>query len=528
MEFKDVVVAKVSELPEGTMKPVTVEGGEILLVNVEGEISAVGAFCTHYNARLENGALIGDTIVCPSHQACFCALSGDLKQPPALNALPRFEVAIRGDEVVVRLPEKIGKSRIPDMVSPDSQRDPRTFVILGAGAAGNAAAQSLRQNGYPGRILMISEESDLPYDRPNLNKDYLQGDVKDEWMSLRSEKFYQNRGIELMLGMKVEKVDINTRTILFEKGNSLSYDKLLLATGSTPRKLNVPGDSLSNIFTLRSYADSRSIVKSCETASRAVIIGASFIGLESAAALRKRGLQVAVISPDSVPFEKVFGQEIGNMFRAFHEENGVVFHLGASIEKFEGAETVKTVVLGNGTRIDTDLVLIGIGVTPHTSFLQGVHKEADGSIKTDAYFRAAEDVYAAGDIAHTPDWRFGNYVRIEHWRTAEQQGRDAALNMMGKPTPNLNVPFFWTRQGGLGVRYVGYVRGWDEILLDGDPASRNFLAFYIKNNEVHAVAGCKQDKQMAAIHELMRLKKMPSASELRGRSVNFLELVNLL
>jgi NADPH-dependent 2,4-dienoyl-CoA reductase/sulfur reductase-like enzyme len=234
-----------------------------------------------------------------------------------------------------------------------------------------------------------------------------------------------------------------------------------------------------------------------------------------------------VISPDTVPFLRVFGHEIGTMFRQFHEENGVVFHLQASVEKFEGTDTVKTVVLNNGTRIEADIVLIGIGVTPNTAFLQGVTKEPDGSIKTDAYFRAAEDVYAAGDIAHIPDWRFGNYVRIEHWRTAEQQGRDAALNMMGKPTPNLNVPFFWTRQGGLGVRYVGNARSWDEILFDGDPAARNFIAFYIRNNEVHAVAGCKRDKQMAAIHELMRLKKMPPASEIRGKSVDFLELVNL-
>lgn len=527
MEFKDLVAAKKSDLPEGTMKQVAVEGGEILLVNIEGEIAALGAFCTHYNARLANGVLIGDTIVCPSHQACFCARSGDLKQPPALNALPKFEVAVRGDDIVVRIPEKISKSRIPDMASPDPERDPRTFVILGAGASGNAAAQSLRQNGFQGKILMISDETDLPYDRPNLNKDYLQGDVKDEWMPLRSEKFFQNRGIELLLGRKVTTVDVGARTISFEKGDTLSYDKLLLATGSIPRRLNVAGEHLENIFTLRSYADSRSIAKACEKSSRAVIIGSGFIGLEAAASLRKRGLQVAVVSQEAVPFAKVFGTEIGAMFHQFHEENGVTFHLETAVDKFEGAEKVEAVILQNGSRIDTDLVLIGIGVSPNTAYLQGLPKESDGSIRTDIYFRAADDVYAAGDIARFPDWRSGEYTRIEHWRTAEQQGRDAALNMAGIPTPNLNVPFFWTRHGSLGIRYVGYVRDWDEIIFDGDPAARNFLAFYVKNNEIRAVAGCKRDKQAAAILELMRLKKMPSPSELRKGPLDFEQLANM-
>jgi apoptosis-inducing factor 3 len=526
MEFKEVVVAKASELPDGTMKQVAVEGGDILLTNVEGQISAIGAACTHYGAKLETGILSGSTIVCPWHQACFCAKSGNLKEPPALNALPEFEVEVRGDDVMVKVPEKLSKSRIPDMAAPDPARDPRTFVILGAGAAGNAAAQSLRQNGYQGRILMISGEPDLPYDRPNLDKDYLQGDVKDEWMPLRSEKFFQNRGIDLMLGKKVTKVDAGTKTITFEDDKSIIYDKLLLATGCIARTLNVPGETLANIFGLRTFADSRAIVKSCEKASRAVIIGTSFIGLESAAALRKRGLQVAVVGPDPVPFVRVFGPEIGNMFRQFHEENGVTFHFATSVEKFEGENAVKAVVLKNGVRLEADIVLIGVGVRPDTDYLQGVAKEADGSIKTDAYFRAAEDIYAAGDIARFRDWRFGEYIRIEHWRTAEQQGRDAALNMAGKPTPNMNVPFFWSKHANLGIRYVGHAQSWDEIIYDGDVASRDFIAFYVINNEVHAAAGCKRDKQMGAILELMRLKKMPAASEIRGNSVDFVKLLN--
>jgi NADPH-dependent 2,4-dienoyl-CoA reductase/sulfur reductase-like enzyme/nitrite reductase/ring-hydroxylating ferredoxin subunit len=525
MDYKEAVVAKISEIPEGGMKQVALEGGEILLTRVGGKIAAVGALCTHYNARLENGILSGNTIVCSAHQACFCATSGDLMEPPALNALPKFDVEIRGNDIVVKLPEKISKMRMPDMIAPDPSRDSRTFTILGAGAAGYAAAQALRQNGFQGRIVMLSAETDLPYDRPNLNKDYLKGEAKEEWMPLRSEKFFQNRGIELLLGKTVTGVDTKSKNIVFETGENMKYDTLLLATGSLPRRLNVPGETLGNVFTLRSFAESRAIVKACENASRAVIVGASFIGLESAASLGKRGLQVTVVAPEEVPFERIFGRQIGSMLMKFHEENGVVFRLGTSAARFDGESTVKTVVLHDGTRIDADLVLIGIGVKPNTSYLTGLPLETDGGVPADSHFRVADGLYAAGDIACVPDWRTGEPIRIEHWRTAEQQGRDAALSMLGKPAVNSSIPFFWTRQGSLGLRYVGHTRGWDEILIDGDVESRSFIAFYIKNGEIRAAAGCKRDKHMAAILELMRKKRMPAAEEIRGKSVDFIKLL---
>ena len=521
MENKEVVVAKLEELPDGTMKEISVAGGDLLLTNVRGEISALGALCTHYSAHLKNGILSGETVVCPNHQACFCAKSGDLKEPPALNALPKFEVVIRGEDIVVRLPEKMGKMRIPDMVAPDPTSDPRTFVILGAGAAGNAAAQSLRENGFQGRILIISNEGDVPYDRPNLNKDYLQGEAPDAWMPLRSEKFFQNRGIELLLRKNVTALDSHAKTIAFEKGETLRYDKLLLASGSIPKKLNVPGEALANVFTLRSFDDARTLIKSCEKASRAVIVGASFLGLESAASLRKRGLQVTVVAREDVLFERVFGPEIGGTIRQAHEENGTKFQLGTTVERIEGENAVKAVFLTNGTRIDTDLVLIAIGVTPNTGYLKDIPREADGGVVTDSCFRVAEDVYAAGDIACVPGWPTGEHFRFEHWRTAEQQGRDAALNMAGHRKANANVPFFWTRQVDWNIRYVGYARDWDEIVLDMDAASKSFIAFYIRNNEVQAAAGCKRDKQMAEILQRMSTRNMPSAEEIRARSIDF-------
>ena len=523
MEYREVVVGKASELADGTMKQVAVEGGDILLTRVDGEISALGAACTHYSARLENGILSGGTIVCPSHQACFCARTRDLKEPPALNALPRFEVRLRGDDIVVRLPEKIGRMRIPDMVAPDPARDPRTFVILGAGAAGNSAAQSLRECGFQGKILMISDEADLPYDRPNLDKDYLQGEAKEAWMPLRSEKFYQGRGIDLMLGKRAANVDTRLKTVVFESGEAIGYDRLLLATGGVARKLGVPGEALANIFTLRSFDDSRAVIKACSAASRVVVVGASFIGMESASSLRRRGLQVTVVAPEAVPFERILGPAIGKMLREAHEETGVAFQLGTTVERFEGEESVRRVVLKNGNTLEADLVVVGVGVAPNTGIFKDLQREADGGLKTDACFRVAEDVYAAGDIAGVPDWRSGESFRIEHWRYAQQQGRDAARNMAGQPSPNANVPFFWTKQANLVIRYVGHTRGGDEIMYSGDVTSRSFVAFYARGGEVVSAAGCKRDKQMAAILQRMQSKRMPAAAEIRSGAADFLK-----
>ncbi|GAK61117.1 uncharacterized NAD/FAD-dependent dehydrogenase [Candidatus Vecturithrix granuli] len=533
MEYKDVVVAKVSEIQPGDMKQIAVEGGEILLVNIDGQVSALGAHCTHYGAELAKGTLVGDTIVCPWHQACFCAKSGDLKEPPALNALPSYDVTIQGDDIVVKLPEKLKKSRIPDMASYNPQNDIRTFVIVGAGAAGNAAAQTLREDGFQGRIIMISHEPYLPYDRPNLDKAYLQGEAPKEWLPLRSEKFYQNRDIELMLSKTVIKVDVTTKTITFQDQETLQYDKVLLATGGIPRRLDVPGADLPNVVTLRSLDDADALIHDCEHASRIVVIGASFIGLESAFSLKKRGLDVTVAAPEKVPFASIFGEEIGTMIQQSYVEQGIQFQLGKEIFAFEGQNYARAIVFRDGDQIEADLFLLGVGVIPNTGYLQGIDVQPDGSIQVDEYFQAAADVYAAGDIARFPDWRSFDKaqdksrdgIRIEHWRTAEQQGRDAAHNMAGKQVANQSVPFFWSKQTDFNIRYVGYAKDWEEVILDGDLASKKFLAFYIKHGKVYAVAGAKRDQEMAAIHELMRLNKMPTPDELRGKPLNILDLV---
>jgi NADPH-dependent 2,4-dienoyl-CoA reductase/sulfur reductase-like enzyme/nitrite reductase/ring-hydroxylating ferredoxin subunit len=526
MHSNEAVIAKVGDLKNGEMKAFNVKTVDILLSKINDTFHAVAAFCTHYGAPLEDGVLSGDRIVCPWHHACFNAKSGDLLEPPARDALPSYEVRIDGDNVVVKLPDKIDSNREPNMAEQDLQKESRTYVILGAGAAGNAAAQTLRQDGFQGRIVMITYENRGPYDRPNLSKDYLQGEAEPEWMPLRSEDFYADQNIELIFNKKVILVNVRDKRIVFSDKESFQYDKLLIATGGVARSLVTPGSDLKNIFTLRSFDDADRIIKASENASNAVIVGASFIGLETADSLRHRDIDVTVVAPETMPFEHVFGSEIGSLFRELHEKNGVKFKLGQSVSKFEGTGNVEAVILGNGDRIDADLVIVGIGVKPATDFSESIEREKDGSIKVDQYLHADDDIYAAGDIATFPYWYSGSDIRIEHWRTAEQQGRIVAHNMAGKKTAYESIPFFWTVQAGITLRYVGHAKTWDEIVVNGSIQDKNFIAYYVKNNQVQAAAGCNRNHDMAAIEELMRLKKMLSPDKLKSGSIDLVSLVH--
>lgn len=523
MDKKEILVLKKGDLKDGEMKKVVIDDHEILMIHLDGKYYALGAHCTHYGASLDEGALINKRVVCPWHHACFHAKTGNLEEPPARDSLPFFPITIKDENVYVQIPEKIDNHRLPEMVSRDSEQDTRIFMILGAGAAGYAAAQGLREAGFQGRIILISQENRLPYDRPNLSKEYLAGNAEEEWMPLRSKEFYDNYDIELMLDQKVERVNISTKTITFTNNETLNYDKILLASGSFPNTLSVKGINLKNIYTLRSFNDADEIISSLQETSRAVIIGSSFIGMEAAHSLRERKLKVEVVSQDEVPFEKTLGKEIGKMFQRAHEKNGVKFFLNNSINGFEGNGKVKEVVLANGKKLDTDLVLIGIGVHPATDMIQGLNLASDRSVPVNKYLQATEDVYAAGDIARFPFWLTGEKTRIEHWRTAEQLGRVAAHNMAGTKTEYKGVPFFWTNQAGISLRYVGHATEWDSLIVNGHIESQDFLAFYIKNETVLAVAGCRRNKEMSIIHELMRLMEMPSVGEIKKGKFNFIK-----
>ncbi|MBA3921168.1 MAG: FAD-dependent oxidoreductase [Nostocaceae cyanobacterium] len=514
----EAVVAQISDLQSGDKRQVTVGETKVLLLRVNDNFYAIGAFCTHNQAPLVQGVINGDHIVCPWHNAYFNLTTGDQQEPPGLDSLPCYPVRIEGENVIVSVPENASDKRTPDMAQYDPAVDSRTFVILGSGAAGTHAVETLRVAGYQGRIIMITRDEKLPYDRTTLSKNYFTLKLKSEQILLRSPEFYLQHGIEVQLNQTVNSVDVKAKTITLH-AEKIKYDSLLIATGGQPRQLDVPGAELENIFTLRSFADSDRILAAVKKDAQAIVIGSSFIGMELASGLTQKGVKVTVVSTDSLPFGNILGKELGQLFYQVHEENGVQFHMGRKVEKLEGEVAVKTVVLDNGDRLAADMVIVGIGVQPVTDYLVGVDLyPKDKSVLVDEYLCAADGLYAAGDIARYPDWRTDGSMRIEHWRIAAQHGRIAAYNMAGKPTKFRGVPVFWSMQYEFPLRYVGHATKWDEVIVDGDLQERKFIAFYIKDNQVLAAASSKRDTETAAIEELMRLQQMPTADELRSSS----------
>jgi apoptosis-inducing factor 3 len=525
MDDKEFPLGNTSDLADGEMKEVSAGETKILLARVGDDFHAVSPTCPHYGAPLVEGTLCGTRLICPWHHACFDVKTGGIEEPPALDGLVHYDVSVREGRVFATLPAETQDRRVPSLSKHDPGADPRRFVIIGGGAAGYAAAQTLREDGFHGRIVLITREDRPPYDRPNLSKDYLQGHAEPAWMPLRPDEFYDECAIELMCNKEVTRVDARSKTITFEGGGSLDYDALLVATGGESRKLNIPGADLKNVFVLRSFADADSIMDAASRSERAIVVGASFIGMEVASSLAERGLEVTVVAPSGEPFERTLGAEVGALFRRLHESHKVRFKLGSIVYRFEGHTHVQAVVLESGERIETDMVVAGVGVLPVTGFLEGVRLNDDGGVLVDAHLRAAEDLYAAGDIACYPDRRTGERRRIEHWRTAQQQGRTAAHNMSGGDVPFDGVPFFWTRQFDAGLLYVGHASAWDEIIYQGEVQSGDFLAFYAKGERVLAVAGMNRERDMAAVEELFRLDRMPTPARLKECATDFVALL---
>ena len=528
MKTSEVTVAQINDLRIGQMKQLSVNNSNILLTRLEEQkFYATAAHCTHFGAPLEKGVLVGERMACPWHHACFNVTTGDQEEPPGLDNLPSFPVRIDGQNIIVELPENIPEQRTPNMAKHNPSVDSRVFAIIGTGPAGMFAAETLRKEGFQGQIFLITREERLPYDRTKLSKKYLQGKVEEDTLPQRSCEFYQENDIELRCGKAVTKVDADLKTITFEDNSVISYDSLLVATGGRPKRLKVPGIDLDNIFTLRQPSDVNHILETAEQNQRVVVVGSSFIGMETAASLTQQGLSVTVISPDSVPFEKILGQEVGKMFQDLHESHGVSFRFQTKATQFEGKGKVEAVILENGEKIPADLVILGIGVEPVTDFLSGVKiEEKDNSVIVNEYLQAGKDIYAAGDIARFPYGPIEKLTRIEHWRLAAQHGRIAAHNMAGNQVKFTGIPFFWSGQFDLKLRYAGHAEDWDEIIFDGDVNSREFLAFYIKNNQVLAVTGCGRDSDVAAITELMRLKQIPSIDLIRNQSIDWVEYIH--
>lgn len=475
-----------ADLSDGGKLVGHVAGEAVLLVRRGTEVFAVAALCTHYHGPLVDGLVVEDTIRCPWHHACFDLRTGEALRAPALSPVARWSVEERDGMIFVG--EKLPRPK------PEARRAapgiPARIVIVGGGAAGFAAAEMLRREQFAGSIVMLSDDDAPPVDRPNLSKDYLAGTAPESWIPLRSAAFYAKNGIDLRLGTSVTAIDAEAGAVTLADGGTVPYDRLLLATGAEPVRLTIPGADQPHVFTLRSLADSRAIGERAANARRAVVLGASFIGLEVAAALRARGLEVHVVAPDRRPMERILGAEMGDFVRALHEEHGVVFHLGETASAVDGGQ----VRLSGGDVLAADLVIAGIGVRPRTWLAERAGLAVDRGVLVDGCLEtSAPGIFAAGDIARWPDARNGERLRVEHWVVAQRQGQTAALNMLGAGQAFDAVPFFWSQHYDVAINYVGHAENWDALAVDGDIAARDCLVRYTRNGEVVAVASIFRD-----------------------------------
>jgi apoptosis-inducing factor 3 len=482
-----------SEVPEDGSLLGHAHGEAVLLVRHGDVVFAVAPTCTHYGGPLAEGLVIDGQVRCPWHHACFDVRTGEAVGPPALNPLRRWAVERHGSRIFVGQP-----------LAPSPPRSSRSavenVVIVGAGAAGNAAAEALRREGYSGPVTMIGSEPNVPVDRPNLSKDYLAGTASEDWIPLRGAEFYSAQQIELLLGTRAVGLDPRGRRVQLSDGTSRTYGALLLATGADPVKLTIPGGDGPLVHYLRSLADSRAIIASAKDAARAVVVGASFIGLEVAAALRTRGVEVRVVAPDARPLERVLGAELGDFVRALHEEHGVQFHLRHTLRTIGD----RSVVLDDGTSLPADLVVAGIGVRPAVALAERAGIRLDRGVVVDEYLETSiPGVYAAGDIARWPDPRTGKPVRIEHWAVAERQGQVAARNILGAREPFRAVPFFWSQHYDVPINYVGHAEGWDRLEVAGSIAKKRCLVAYWVAGRISAVASIYRDQESLRAEALL-------------------------
>jgi NADPH-dependent 2,4-dienoyl-CoA reductase/sulfur reductase-like enzyme/nitrite reductase/ring-hydroxylating ferredoxin subunit len=477
-----------ADVPDNDMLAGHVGDEAVLVARRGAEYFAIGATCSHYSGPLAEGLLVGDTVRCPWHHACFSLRTGEAVEAPAFNSVGCWRVELRDGKIFVR--EKIEPA--PTRARAKTQAAPDRVVIVGGGAAGFAAAEMLRRDGFGGSLTMVSTDESPPYDRPNCSKDYLAGNAPEEWMPLRPPEFYRDNGIDLRLATEVNSIDPRGHSVALADGKSLPFDKLLLATGAEPIRLDIPGANAPHVFVLRSLADSRAIIERAKGAKRAVVLGASFIGLEAAAALRVREVEVHVAAPERAPLERIFGSEMAQFVRVLHEEHGVTFHMEQKAAAIDGAR----VRLESGQTLDADLVIVGIGVRPRTTLAERAGLQIDRGVSVNEYLQtSAPDIFAAGDIARWPDLYSGSRMRIEHWVVAERQGQTAARNMLGAGEKFAQVPFFWSQHYDVPINYVGHAEKWNDIAIEGDIAGRDCVLRYRSGGRVLAVASIYRDRE---------------------------------
>jgi apoptosis-inducing factor 3 len=477
----------IAKIADGAMLLGHAHREAVLLARRGDEFFAVSAVCTHYSGPLAEGLFVDATVRCPWHHACFDLRTGEALHAPAFSPIACWSVEQRDGKIFVRDKREQPAQKASAKVS---ARPPDKIVIIGGGAAGFAAAERLRREQYAGVLVMLSNEQAAPIDRPNLSKDYLAGNAPEDWLPLRPDSFYSDNGIELRLKADVGAIDARSREVVLTDGKRIAYDRLLLATGAEPVRLSIPGADQPHVHTLRSLADCRAIIEGAEQARRVVVLGASFIGLEVAASLRARQIEVHAVALDKRPMERILGSEMGDFIRSLHEEHGVIFHLEDTATAIDG----KQVKLKSGGALDADLVVVGIGVRPRIQLAEKAGLDLDRGVAVDACLETSvPGIFAAGDIARWPDARSGQNIRVEHWVVAERQGQTAALNMLGQRQKFIAVPFFWSQHYDVQINYVGHAESWDELAVEGDIASKDCLLRFKRQGRVLAVASIFRD-----------------------------------
>ncbi len=489
-----------TEIADGAMLQGHVGEDAVLLARQGDEIFAIGSTCTHYGGPLAEGLMVGDTVHCPWHHACFSLRTGEALHAPALNPVPCWKVVQNDGKVRVtkkseREPLEVASAPVPKKGEP-----PKSIGIIGAGAAGSACAEMLRRQGYHGPITMFDPDPAAPYDRPNLSKDYLAGNAPEEWIPIRQGDFYEQHGIELVRE-PVTSLDAKAKRIALRNGETREFDRILIATGADPVRLPLPGGELPHVHYLRSLADSRAIIAAAKNSKKAVVVGASFIGLEVAASLRARELEVHVVAPEKIPFEKILGRELGEFIQKLHEEKGVIFHL----ERTAKSITADSVTLDDGSTISgADLVVLGVGVRPRLKLAEDAGLSIEKGVSVSELLEtSAPGVFAAGDIARWPDPHTGKNIRVEHWVVAQRQGQHAARNLLGASEPFTAVPFFWSQHYDTVIAYVGHAERWDTVDIQGSIPGRDCTLAYRDGKKTLAVASIFRDIESLTAEQMM-------------------------
>ncbi len=472
----------IDEVSDGAMVTGHAFGEAVLVARRGEELFAIGATCTHYGGPLAKGLMVDCTVRCPWHHARFDLRTGEAIAAPALKDVSCWKIEKRGERAYVT-------GKIDNKPERKAAVSPASVIIVGAGAAGGAAAEMLRRQGYSGPITLVGKDESLPYDRPNLSKDFLAGNAPEEWIPLRPADFYREQKIDALTGTEVRAIDTKNNQITLSNDRSLDYGALLLATGAEPVRLEIPGHDLPHVCYLRTLADSRRIIEKAKKAKRVVVVGDSFIGLEVAWSLRSRKLEVAVVGKHSVPLERVLGREVGALVLKTHQANGVKFHLGRVAAKIQE----QSVQLDDGTQLDCDFVVAGVGVRPNTALAESAGiATKDGVLVNEFLETNVPGIFAAGDIARWPDPRAGR-IRVEHWVVAQRQGQTAARNILGAREPFVVPPFFWSNHFDVHIHYVGHAGGDDRPSMSGDVDAKEASVIFRDGKRVTAVASIGRD-----------------------------------